>query len=149
MATTDSKTDWIPILSQLKSAVEFIGGDRGGAAYTHQQFLKRCPILCQTAAGIGLKNANSSISSANAESVQIFSNLFSALPVIGHLKSCYHLIFKDNDSAVDAVLASTRSASVLTAGYFGKQFGGFPTAIGSAFVTGFLFDLFGTTVAQK
>ncbi|KAE9546082.1 hypothetical protein FO519_010706, partial [Halicephalobus sp. NKZ332] len=49
MASTDSKIDWIPVVSQLRSILEFVGQDSTGAVSTHHQFLRRCPIVSQAA----------------------------------------------------------------------------------------------------
>ena len=149
MASTDSKTDWIPVVSQLRSVLEFIGQDSIGATSTHHQFLKRCPVVSQAAAGIGLKGANSTIAMANSETLRVFSDLMDAVPIIGHLKSTVHLIKNDSEAALVSFLSSTRSATVIAGGYLGKQLGGIPGAMGAGICTGLGFDLFGTTVAKK
>lgn len=149
MASTDSKTDWIPIVSQLRSALEFLGQDSIGATSTYHQFLRRCPVVSQAAAGIALRGANSSIALANSETLGVFSDLMDAIPVIGHLKSTVHLIKNDSEAALNSFLSSTRSATVIAGGYLGKELGGIPGAVGAGISTGLGFDLFGTTVAKK
>lgn len=41
------KMDWIPGISQVKSLVQIIAGDRKGAERTQQNFLETCPVVSQ------------------------------------------------------------------------------------------------------
>ncbi|KAE9547744.1 hypothetical protein FO519_009047 [Halicephalobus sp. NKZ332] len=129
--------------------MEFVGQDSTGAVATHHQFLRRCPIVSQAASGIGLKGANSTISGANSETLRVFSEVLDAVPVLGHLKSTFHLVKNDSEAALNSFLTSTRSATIIAGGYFGKQIGGIPGAVGVGISTGLGFDLFGTTIAKK
>lgn len=40
--------DWIPILSQTKSFVQWASGDSEGAKQTQENFVRRWPIISQT-----------------------------------------------------------------------------------------------------
>jgi hypothetical protein len=102
--------DWIPGLSQIKSAVQAISGDTDGARQTQINFLKTCPIVSQ---GTSAVQAIAGDRRAAEETQKAFgktmSGLADGIPVVGHIKGGIHYACGDKAGGDQAMKSSSHS----------------------------------------
>lgn len=116
MGTTDS----LPVVSQLKSAVQAIAGDSEGARQTQLNFVKGCPIISQGAAlGALIAGDADYAKESQLYFVKNVSNTIDAVPVVGHVKGGIHYAFGDAEGGDNAMKAASRTVGVAAGGIGG------------------------------
>ena len=79
--------DWIPGVSQLKSAVQLVTGDVDGAKRTAQNFAQECPGVSQLVSVVQVLAGDTEGASRTQEKcANTMSNVTDGIPVVGHIK---------------------------------------------------------------
>ncbi|KAM6489438.1 Fungal fruit body lectin domain containing protein [Amanita muscaria] len=107
----------IPLISQLKSAWQFVTGDAEGAKETWHQFTE-----------------------AWSHPGQQIADMANSIPLIGHIKGIVHLIRGEKDEFWQAEEAATRTLVVLGAGALTVSTGGAAAPILAGVVAGLAYD---------
>lgn len=101
---------WIPVISQLKSAVQALSGDKKGARETQLEFIRRCIIVCHvTSLVYAFKGDNETAEKIQIEFLQTLGNLIDGIPFIGHLKGGIHYALGDKNGGDMAMKSASRS----------------------------------------
>ena len=142
--------DWIPVLSQCKSAIQAICGDRQGARETQIRFSKRCPIVSQTRSVLQLCKGNGR---GALETQRDFccnaGDVVNCMPVWGHVKGTVHYMCGQTEAGTRAMAAATRSAVVAGAGVATLATAGAAApAAAAGILTGLAYDGTATGVAS-
>jgi hypothetical protein len=118
-------TDSIPVISQTKSAVQFIAGDSKGAAKTQQNFVKGCPGLSQAVAlGAVIAGETEYAEESQKYFIKNMSNVADSIPVVGHAKGIVHYAVGDTEGGDEAMKSASRSVGVVAGGVGGFVVGG-------------------------
>src|SRR4051812_31348049 len=108
--------DSVPVVSQLKSAVQAIGGDLEGAERTQQNFVKvldRMPVASQ------IKSAVQAIAGDEEGARRTQETFLNSTPVVGHIKGAVHLACGDEEGANEAFRSATIGVAKLATGGVG------------------------------
>ena len=125
--------DSIPIVSQIKSLVQVIGGDAIGAKRTQENFARHAPIVSQVWFISKIRSnlplyflVNSLIQSidGNQEEARKIQEEFlndelefaGSLPIVGYAVSAGYAIAGDEKKAREVALGATKSTIILAAG---------------------------------
>ena len=101
---------WIPVISQLKSAVQALSGDKEGARKTQLEFIRKCFIVCQvTSLFYAIKGDKETAKNIQIECLQILGNLIDGIPLAGHLKGGIHYACGDKNGGDLAMKSASRS----------------------------------------
>ncbi|GMR59413.1 hypothetical protein PMAYCL1PPCAC_29608, partial [Pristionchus mayeri] len=114
-------TNTVPLISQTKSLVQFITGDKDGARDTQEKFLHECPIVAQATSIVELvadKNKEK-FKDTNMRTVRILSNVADGIPIVGHVKGAIHAATGDFPGARNAIKSANRSVGVVSGGVVG------------------------------
>jgi hypothetical protein len=118
-------TDSLPVVSQVKSAVQAIAGDTEGARQTQENFFKGCPIVSQ---GVALGAAIAGDTEYAKESQEYFGknmlNMADSIPGVGHVKGTIHYACGDTEGGDNAMKAASRTVGVAAGGIGGFVIGG-------------------------
>ena len=133
--------DILPVISQLKSAVQAIAGDTEGARRTQENFSRGCPVVSQ------LRSAGEAIG-GNAEAakktqeyfVNSMGSLADGIPVVGHVKGVIHYAAGDKEGGDQAMKSASRTVGVVGGGAVGLLVGGPVGAITGGVVGGAAMD---------
>ncbi|KAM3499033.1 hypothetical protein MY11210_009639 [Beauveria gryllotalpidicola] len=108
----------IPLISQLKSAWQFISGDAEGAKETWNQFTDAW----------------------TQHPGQTIAHMTDSIPLIGHIKGLIHLVRGENDEFWQAEEQATRTLVVIGAGALTVSTGGAAAPIMAGVVSGLVYD---------
>ena len=143
--------DWIPFVSQLKSAVQVVSGDTKGAWKTQERFVKTCPIVSQT---YSLKQISMDRDYAGARNTQLefgkwLWNGADSVPVLGHAKGGIHYACGDKEGGDKAMKRSSRTTGVIGGGVIGFSLCGPAGAAAGGIAGGLVLDGITTAVDSK
>jgi len=112
--------DSIPIVSQVKSAVQAIGGDSNGARQTQENFSRGFPLVAPVRAVVEHASGN------HEEAKKTWSYLgknyegwVDGTPGLGHIKGGIHYAIGDTQRGDEIMKAATRPIGVLAGGVAG------------------------------
>jgi hypothetical protein len=94
----------IPVISQVKSLVQVIGGNAEGAKETQEQFLRTAPLFSEVNTIIHLAQGN--VAEAKKIQDEYLSNLESVVndtPVLGHIKGTIHVLAGDGKRGLQII----------------------------------------------
>ena len=94
----------IPVISQVKSLVQVIGGNAKGAKETQESFLRTAPLFSEVNTIIHLANGN--VDEAKKIQKEYFDNLISIVddtPVLGHVKGTIHILAGDEERGLQII----------------------------------------------
>ncbi|GMS80374.1 hypothetical protein PENTCL1PPCAC_2549, partial [Pristionchus entomophagus] len=114
-------TNTVPLISQTKSLVQFVTGDKDGARNTQEKFLHECPIVAQATSIVELvadKNREK-FKDTNLRTVRVLSNVADGIPIVGHVKGAIHAAAGDFPGARNAIKSANRSVGVVSGGVVG------------------------------
>lgn len=112
--------DWIPVVSQVKSAVQAVSGDPEGALKTQENFSKQCPVVSQVRSAVEATRGDlNAARQTQLEFVSLVSNMVNSVPVIGHIKGGIHYACGDKEGGDQAMKSSSRTVGVAGAGVAG------------------------------
>ena len=86
----------VPVISQIKSAVEACGGDHEAALRTQEEFSRKCIVVSQIRSAVeaGLGNSEAAL-----ETQLIFASGIDAVPVLSQIKSAVQAGCGDMEAA--------------------------------------------------
>ena len=139
--------DAIPILSQLKSLVQVIGGDAEGARKTQENFSRQMPVVSQmrSLVEVSMGDAEAALETQR-QFGQGMSDLADAIPVVGHVKGGIHYAVGDTEGGDRAMKSSSRTVGVMGGGVVGLVVGGPVGAIAGGVAGGAAVDTVTTIV---
>ncbi|GMT11644.1 hypothetical protein PFISCL1PPCAC_2941, partial [Pristionchus fissidentatus] len=114
-------TNTVPVISQTKSLVQFITGDKNGARDTQEKFLHECPLVAQATSIVELvadKNREK-FKDTNLRTIRVLSNVADGIPIVGHVKGAIHAVAGDFPGARNAIKSANRSVGVVSGGVVG------------------------------
>lgn len=139
--------DWLPVLSQTKSLIQWAGGNEEGAELTQDNFLNRCPVVAQVRSVVlAVRGDGDGALHTQLEFLDNCSLILNSVPVVGHLKGGFHFFYGDLQGAGDAVILATRSTGVMVGGIGGMVIAGPVGACAGGLVAGIAMDTLVTGV---
>jgi hypothetical protein len=118
-------TDSLPVISQLKSAVQAMSGDLEGAKRTQENFSQQAPVVSQVTSIVQAASGDAEGARRTQEAfgngVKDFSE---GVPVVGHVIGVGYYIAGDTAEGDKAMKASSRTVGVVAGGVGGFMAGG-------------------------
>ena len=105
-------TDSVPVVSQVKSLVQYIGGDPGGALATQENFAynNTFPVISQIAsAGYAIGGDMDRARNLQEKFASDMENVIDSIPVAGHIKGSVHFALGQNERGENAMKSASRS----------------------------------------
>ena len=102
--------DYIPFVSQVKSAIQAIAGDTEGARTTQHNFTRSFPVISQARAGVEVLMGREEDAEETLRQGVAFVD---AIPVVGHAKGTIHYICGDKEGGDAAMISASRSTGVM------------------------------------
>lgn len=134
-------TDSLPVVSQVKSAVQLAAGDVKGAEQTQINFVKGCPIVSQGVALVAVAAGDTEFAKeSQSYFVQNLSNMADSVPVVGHVKGAIHYARGDREGGDNAMKAASRTVGVAAGGIGGFVVGGPVGAVAGGIYGGVAMD---------
>lgn len=123
--------DWLPVVSQLKSAVQAITGDTEGARKTQENFVNQCPIVSQSKSAVqAISGDREGAERTQWEFVHAMEATANNVPVIGHVKGAIHYAVGDKEGGDSAMKGASRTTVVIGGGLVGGPVGAVTAGIG-------------------
>ncbi|CAL4110425.1 unnamed protein product, partial [Meganyctiphanes norvegica] len=143
--------DWVPVLSQIKSAVQATCGDRLGAHQTQVNFSRQCPVVSQvrSLAEATLYEDKHAARDTQKEFLQAMSGILNGIPVIGHVKGGMHYALKDRKAGTASIKAANHTTAAITGGALGFMAAGPGGAIVGGIIGGTAADTVTTSIQYK
>lgn len=119
--------DWVPIISQLKSLVQYLSNDSVGATITQQNVSKQCIIISQCRSFVEycyFTDGKDRATQTQLVQFQFLCDVFSSIPIIGHVKAIYHHLQRDVFNRDRCIIAATRTSTVMIGGIAGFAISG-------------------------
>ncbi|ESO99054.1 hypothetical protein LOTGIDRAFT_238932 [Lottia gigantea] len=143
-------SDWLPGVSQLKSAIQLLCGDAEGAKKTQENFSRQCPVVSQLRSTIELANGDATAAlQTQKEFLATVNEVANQVPIVGHVKGMVHYAMGDNDGGDNAMKSSSRTVGVLAGGAGGGFVGGPVGAIVGGIKGGLIMDGVTTAVDSR
>ncbi|CAG7678979.1 unnamed protein product [Allacma fusca] len=120
-------TDSVPVVSQMKSLVQYIGGDSAAALSTQQNFAynNTFPVISQIAsAGYAIGGDLGRAKNLQEKFAKDMESVIDSIPVAGHIKGSVHFAMGDNEKGENAMKSASRSTGVVLGGVGGFAAGG-------------------------
>lgn len=107
----------VPVVFQVKSLCQVIGGDAEGAAKTQVEFSRVCPGASQvTSLVYACQGNNKEASKIQQECGRAMEGMADAIPVVGHVKGIVHYATGDTTKGDNCMKAATKATIILAAG---------------------------------
>ena len=107
-------SDFLPIVSQLKSLTQAICGDLEGARQTQIDFSRKCPIVSQVRSAIeAIQGDQNAARETQLECLKNLSNIMNAVPGVGHLKGAIHYAAGDKIGGDQAMKSASRTIGIV------------------------------------
>jgi len=117
----------VPVVSQVKSLVQWVGGDSAGALATQQEFAynNTFPVISQIAsAGYAIGGDYGRAEDLQKRFADDMLNVIDSIPVAGHVKGAVHYGLGEKEEGDKAMKAASRSTGVVIGGVTGFAVGG-------------------------
>ena len=116
--------DSIPVVSQVKSLVQVIGGDADGARRTQESFSRTAPIVAQfNSLGHAIAGESNEARKIQEEFGKGMYEMAKATPIVGHGIAAGHAIVGNTKEAENIAIGATKSTVVVAAGAAGMLCG--------------------------
>ena len=135
--------DYIPIVSQVKSAVQAICGDKEGARKTQHKFTKSFPVISQIR---GLVELALGDEEAAINTFKDGGAFIDGIPLVGHVKGVVHYACGDKEGGDAAMISSSRTTGVIGGSVGGFLVGGPVGAAAGGVAAGAVMDSVTTVV---
>ncbi|VDH89956.1 Hypothetical predicted protein [Mytilus galloprovincialis] len=134
--------DWIPLVSQVKSFVQWVCGDSDGAKQTQINFTKQCILVSQlrSLGELIFISKEAAIDTQCEFRDTTVYGVLDSIPIVGHLKGLVHYALKDRERGDRAMKAASRTAATLFGATVGFALGGPPGAVAGGVSGGILAD---------
>lgn len=106
----------VPVVSQVKSAVQAIGGDSEGARKTQEEFSKQCPVVSQARSAVEATYDTEAARRTQLEFVDNLEGVADATPIVGHVKGAVHYALGDTEKGDGCMKSASRTTAVVAAG---------------------------------
>ncbi len=131
----------IPVISQTKSIVQALAGDKEAARETQIDFLETCPVVSQgTSFYYWCKDDDEAARQTQIKFAHGLSNFADGFPAVGHVKGGIHYACGDKDCGDRAMKAASRTTGVIGGGFVGGMLGGPVGGIASGIAGGAAVD---------
>lgn len=123
-AVDTSFWDTIPVVSQVKSAVQAIAGDSEAARQTQINFANQMPVVSQIKSAV--EAATGDEEAARRTQIHFLKNaetLVDGTPVVGHIKGGIHMIAGDKERGLDIIRGATSTTGAVVGGVLGGPAG--------------------------
>lgn len=133
--------DSIPIVSQIKSAVQAIAGDTEGAKKTQENFVDQCPVVSQVKSLVQVINHDPE-GARNTQKLfaQGMGDMADGIPVVGHIKGAIEYAIGDTEAGDQSMKAASRSTAVIAGAVGGFFVGGVAGSVAGGVVAGAAMD---------
>ena len=139
--------DAFPVVSQVKSLVQWASGDSEGAERTQQNFSKQCPIVSQVRSAVeAISGDTDAAIETQKECLHFVSAFVDATPVVGHVKGGIHYTCGDTDGGDNAMKAASRTTGAMAGGVGGFFVAGPPGAVAGGIAGAAAMDVITTGV---
>jgi hypothetical protein len=133
--------DAFPIVSQVKSLWQWIGGDSEGAKQTQENFSRRCIVVSQVRSAVHALAGNQEEARAvQTEFIKGLSSFTDGIPIVGHLKGGIHYAVGDKEGGENAMKSASRTTGTILGGIAGGLVGGPAGAIAGGITGGAVVD---------
>jgi len=125
-------TDSIPVVSQLKSLIQYASGDAAGALKTQESFAynNTFPVISQIAsAGYAIGGDTERAKDLQIQFAKDMERVIASIPVAGHVEGAVYYGLGDKKKGEKAMKAASRSTGVVIGGVSGFLAGSPPGAI--------------------
>ena len=102
--------DAIPFISQFKSLIQVMSGDKEGARRTQENFSKQAPIISQSRSLVEAAMGNPR---AARQTQEEFVDGFDNIPGVGHIKGGIHYAQGNKEKGDNAMKAATRTVATI------------------------------------
>lgn len=117
--------DAIPVLSQTKSLVQFICGQREKAKQTQVNFSRQCPVVSQVRSMVEAASGDrEAAKETQKECGNFLLTLLNGFPIVGHIKGGIHYVAGDPEGGDAAIKAASHTSAVMAGGAIGFLMGG-------------------------
>ncbi|KAE9542533.1 hypothetical protein AGLY_002444 [Aphis glycines] len=116
--------DTIPVVSQLKSAVQAISGNSEAARQTQINFANQMPVVSQIKSAV--EAATGDQQAARSTQMHFLKNaetLVDGTPVVGHIKGGIHMLAGDKERGLDIIKGATSTTGAVIGGVLGGAAG--------------------------
>lgn len=113
--------DSIPVISQIKSAVQAIAGDTDGAKKTQENFVNQAPIISQAKSlGEAIAGDNEAAKKTQEQFLHEFIEpVADNTPVVGHIKGGIHIAAGDTEHGEQILKGASSATAALIGGILG------------------------------
>lgn len=113
--------DSLPVISQIKSAVQAIGGDSEGARRTQENFLNQMPVLSQLKSAVQAASGDNEGARKTQEQFlhEYIEPIADNTPVIGHVKGGIHIAVGDKERGEQILKGASSSTAMVIGGVVG------------------------------
>lgn len=121
----------IPVVSQIKSAIQALSGQVGAAEQTQQDFIRECILISQCTSLVQFCLGDPAASKATQR--QFLSNVWNvadSFPLVGVLKGLCHAIAGQTEFMIASFKAQGRTAACIFGGLIGMWIGPIGALIG-------------------
>nr|UDL18262.1 chitinase-like protein [Bemisia tabaci] len=117
--------DSIPIISQIKSAVQAISGDTEGAKKTQENFVNQAPVVSQIKSAV--QSASGDNEGAKKTQEQFLHEFIEPVadntPIVGHIKGGIHIAAGDKERGEHILKGASTSTAAVIGGILGGPAG--------------------------
>ena len=135
--------DFVPILSQAKSAVQYFTGDEQGARTTQNNFTKSFPVISLVRAAVEYISGDEE---AAKDTLMTGAGVIDLIPVVGHVKGVAHYACGDKEGGDNAMKSASRTVGVIGGAVGGFVVAGPPGGAAGAMAGGAALDAITTVV---
>uniref|UniRef100_A0A0G4GHV6 UBA domain-containing protein n=1 Tax=Chromera velia CCMP2878 TaxID=1169474 RepID=A0A0G4GHV6_9ALVE len=141
---------WIPLVSQVKSAVQALAGDVEGARQTQVEFSRTCPVVSQLTSlfHATVRRDNEEAKRVQEEFLEALGSAADNTPVVGHVKGAIHHLHGDGERRDQALKLASRSVGTVVGGAAGAVAGP-GSAVGLAVAGGLLMETLINGIDEK
>lgn len=133
--------DSLPVVSQVKSLVQVIGGDAEGARQTQVNFSQQCPVVSQARSLVEVIGGDAEAArKTQMRQLESLSDMADGLPVVGHIKGGIHYACGDGAGGDKAMKSASRTTGVIAGGIIGTVTGGPVGAVAGGIAGGVAMD---------
>lgn len=124
-----SEADWVPLVSQVKSAFQLISCDAKGSRETQYNFVTRCPLIAHILGLVIWPFHRDFGRSAIKGGTETVITLLDATPVVGYIMALLFRLLGKSKRARKSFLISCRTTAVAIVGSIGYVLGTVLTAL--------------------
>ena len=106
----------VPVVSQVKSAIQASCGDMEGALQTQEDFSKQCVVVSQVRSAVEATFDPEAACRTQLEFLDNLENVADATPIVGHVKGAVHYSLGDTEKGDGCMKSASRTAAMVVTG---------------------------------